>query len=464
MDKERVHLLFEDISFSTDYEFLEEGKNVDELRNIAIKRGLTIPSRDLAIFKGRYAMVDVQNRNKCTLPKKEVKKALKTLVGKAIDKDHYRNSTIGFWLDSELDDDEIISYGAFWKSNFPEEFDEIKKRMVSGKMKISFEAWGDREFKEDGSYNLLNIEFAGGALLFDSDPAFPNAEVMELANKDKILEFAKIMDNTIDKSTEKPVEIIKPTDGGEVIEEAKMSFNWDNSTIARMMSEAKCPNCEKTGWHDIQMIDFANNKVKGKCMNCESENLIDLTPTTTVVKKGKKIDKADINKSSDGTNIVKRREEAENMEKTIEVLQKEIDQLNVNLVAKDTEIASLKKELEDSKLKIENSKIELEKVQTEAKAIKDQLDAKLAAEKAAFVKARKDELGEEFSKDLTDEDISNDLKFENAKLKKELAEVKKGAVKPATGGLEAGAKVEPADEAFIKQKSIQSQAFPEEKK
>ena len=100
--KNRVALLFEDLSFHTDYEFLEFGKDDEEIKKIADKRGLVTPSRDLAFFKGKYAFTDKSNLNGCTLPTSEVEKALDTLVGKPVDKDHLRHNTLGYWLDSKL--------------------------------------------------------------------------------------------------------------------------------------------------------------------------------------------------------------------------------------------------------------------------------------------------------------------------------------------------------------------------
>jgi hypothetical protein len=70
----------EDMSISSQYEFLEEGKDGTELNKLAELRGIKLPSKDLAIFKCRYALVDKANKNKCTLPRKEVKKALSDKV------------------------------------------------------------------------------------------------------------------------------------------------------------------------------------------------------------------------------------------------------------------------------------------------------------------------------------------------------------------------------------------------
>lgn len=221
----RVKLFLEEMSIHSDYELLDYGKNKNEMDEIAKKRGLKLPSKDVAMFKCKYAFVDETNLNGCSLPKKEVEKALDSLNLKAVDKDHFRQSAVGMWLDAKLVNNDIVAYGGFWKSNFPEEYEEVKKRMKEGKMKISFEAWGDRKFKTDGTYDLTNIEFAGGALLFDTEPAFPNAEVMEFSNR--VLEFAK------------------------VIEEAKKKI--------------KCKSCqEEFDWED-------EGKDKQKCSKCGKE-------------------------------------------------------------------------------------------------------------------------------------------------------------------------------------------------
>jgi hypothetical protein len=463
MNKEnKTKFFLEDLSLRSEYEFFEEGKENDELKEVATKRGIQIPSKDIAMFKCRYAMVDSANKNHCTLPRKEVKKALKTLNGKAIDKDHLRRSTIGVWLDAELEDDEIYAYGLFWKSNFGEEYADVKGRMLEGKAKISFEAWGERKFHEDGkNYDLQDIEFAGGAILFDTDPAFEDAEIMEMSSN-RILEFAKVIEE------EPKVEKDKVN-----MEEAKLNFNYDNEMIARLMWEGKCTSCETQGWFDVNSINFDNDEVDVTCGKCGGKSKMKLTPQMTLTKKGKKVEKSSTTQpEAEASEKITDKggcEVDEFLKKynmaSIADMTKFVDEMSSSLVSKEKEIADLKKSVEDASLKIENSKIEIEKVQVEAKTVKDQLDAKLAAEKASFVKARKDELGEEFAKDLTDEDICNDLKFENAKLKKELATVKKvqETASTKTEGMEAGTKTAVTkDPLFTKQENIQSKAFPKE--
>jgi len=191
--KNRVEVFLQDMTYNTKFEFLEEGKDKTELMEVAEKRGIQLPAHDLSVFKGRYAYTDRMNLNKCTLPREEVASALGTLNGKAIDFDHYRKNVVGHWIDAELDGDEIIAYGIFFKGNFIEDYETIQELMEKDVLAISMEAWGKRNSNPDGSYSLSDIEFAGGALLIKSKPAAPGSEVLEMAQKGKILEMAKVL-------------------------------------------------------------------------------------------------------------------------------------------------------------------------------------------------------------------------------------------------------------------------------
>lgn len=298
------------------------------------------------------------------------------------------------------------------------------------------------------------------------------------------------------------------------MEEAKLSFNWDNETIARLLYETECPTCKMKGWNDVLSIDFENSKVKSKCPGCGGINEYDLTPTATIIKKGKKPEVAKMDKKQMEDEIKKMEEKMKDMsgeekdkmmvkidemkkkikemgteelnkniskeggsniveelikkhnKATIEELSTFIDETLVSLSTKDIEIASLKTEKEvsakslmDSKLETENAKLELEKIKGEFATVQTELASIRQAEKEAIVKARKEDLGPEFLASLTDEDILNDLKFENAKLKKQL---KQANVKPVTAGLEAGAATDNVvDPVFLKQKAIHDSAYPE---
>jgi hypothetical protein len=70
----KVHILFEDLSISSEYQLLEWGKDDDELKDIAAKKGLKFPSRDLSIFKCKYAMVDKRTKINVLYQEKKLKK------------------------------------------------------------------------------------------------------------------------------------------------------------------------------------------------------------------------------------------------------------------------------------------------------------------------------------------------------------------------------------------------------
>ena len=182
--------LLEDMSYNSKYEFLDVAKDKDELTKIAEKYKIVVPAFDIAIFKCIYGYTDRKNLNGCILPKEEVAKALPTLRGKAIDFDHLRKKVVGFWLDAEIESDTtIVAYGVFFKGNFGEDYEMIKDMMTKGMLGVSFESWGNRIPKDQNSYELTDIEFAGGALLPTTKPAFPGAGVLEMSTQ-RILEFA----------------------------------------------------------------------------------------------------------------------------------------------------------------------------------------------------------------------------------------------------------------------------------
>ena len=99
-----------------------------------------------------------------------------------------------------------------------------------------------------------------------------------------------------------------------------------------------------------------------------------------------------------------------------DVTAKELASVKESVTVKDTEIASLK-------VTIETLTKDCEAAKAEIKRRDDEIKAKLVSD-------RRGELAE-LAKDVSDEDILNDLKFENLKLKKENASLKSASVKPA---------------------------------
>ena len=275
----------EDMTYASEYTFLEEGKDDDELSRIAKKRGINLPSHDLSIFKCKYAFTDRVNKNGCLLPREEVAKSLSTLVGKAVDFDHFRKRICGTWIDAELIGDLIVAYGSFFKSNLQDDFITIKELMQKGALSVSFEAWGNKKAIDIDSYSLNDICFAGGALLLKESPAFPGADVLEMANN-RVLEFAKVMT--------KPESFLHTGESEKKLTEKKeleVSRLWmmENAEIDRMLQEVDCAVCQTKGYHDIHYMDYIMSVCIAKCLSCGAFHKISFTPRAEVITSGARV-------------------------------------------------------------------------------------------------------------------------------------------------------------------------------
>ncbi|MCK9626545.1 MAG: hypothetical protein M0R23_08840 [Bacteroidales bacterium] len=453
----QLEKFLKDFTYGSKYEFLDEAKNKSELETIANKRGIKLPAHDLACFKCTYAFVDRENLNGCTLPKSEVEKALDTLIGKAVDFDHLRQRVVGHWIDAKLEKDEIVAYGVFYKGNFADDYVVIKEMMEKDVLAISFEAYGNRQVNASSGkgYNLTDIEFAGGALLIKTTPAFPGSEVMELA-KERVLEFAKVMTP--------PEKYMRTNDG---------KLYLDNmSTIYDLMYTVECPTCKEKSLGNIKSIDLEGQNMKVECYSCGAIVNIDFNPAAKLIKKGKKPTNVDIMASLeqegeidmekskslnekikkpftikcdscgyteesdvrgesaictkcggttttqglDKTGVIKSTDmgEEKKMDEKIKELEQEIAKLKEDIASKDESLEKATATIEELKKESEEAKVKIEQIET-AKA-KEIEQAKVDAIK---VTERKSELGEEFSKDI---DLLDDTSYELAKSKKMLAE------------------------------------------
>jgi len=384
MEKIKLNDFLKDMSYNTKYSVLDYGKDKSEVDEIAANIGYVFPNNDLAIFKGRYAYVDRQNLNGCTLPKAEVEQAVGTLRGKAVDFDHLRKRVVGHWIDAKIENDEIIAYGVFYKGNFDDDYAEVKTMMENDVLGISFEAWGNREFKGDGGYNLLDIEFAGGALLMKTEPAFPGSEVIEMS---KVMEFAKVMTA--------PNEFVsaKEKEKGEAMNK---HIDWKEDakaltdTIKKNAGKRKvtCASCEWTGLS----TELAKST---KCPACGGR--VDLV--SDIASTG--------GKEMDEKLIREYEEKIEAFVKAAMAKGEEFAKVKTELAQAQATIDELKKESEEAKVKIE----EIEKTKAEEIA-KVKVDATKIAE-------RKAELA---GIEISDEDLLDDAKYELAKVKKQLTE------------------------------------------
>lgn len=423
-----------ELTLSSEFRMLDVASDKDELIQIAKKGNLAWPSPDIAIFKSKYAFTDKKNLNGCRLPKEEVAKSLGTLTHKPIDIDHLRKSVIGHYLYAELIDDTVYAYGALYKDNFKEEFSEIQDLMNQGTLKTSFEAFGNREPYDSASYDLTDIVWAGGGLLVDTTPAFPNASVVEMASK-RVLELAKVMQppvSFIRGATVKTEEDVTKEKQKAYLEKAGFNVN-DFEMFMRMMSQVQCPSCNEGYSQNVSAIDFKNGIIKSDCYMCDNEVMTDITPKSDIslencmkVISSKVVIKKDIETKIDAKSSINSEEQIK-MEEKIKQLEAEIAKLAEQVKTKDTEIATLSAQVSETKSQVEAATATVESLKVE----KDTA-VKQAKETATLVANRRAELGSDFAKDLSDEDIADELKFKVAKLEKENAELKvKVTAKPA---------------------------------
>lgn len=468
-----LELFLREFTYGAKYEFLDESKNKDELNEIAQKRGIKLPCHDLSIFKCTYAYLDSANKNGCILPKQEVEKALDTLISKAIDFDHLREKVVGHWVDAKIEKDKIIAYGVFYKGNFSEDYDLIKEMMTKDILAISFEAWGTKEALDSGEYNLNNIEFAGGALLIKTNPAFPGSKVIEMSNQERVLEFASFMKaptEFLHKSEDKPMK------KNERMEKSRLYLDQIQA-VYDVLASVECPSCKEKSLGSLEMIDLELQIVRVKCWTCDAIVKADLTPAVELIKKGKKIEKSDILvtiENNEGNNKMKEekgtslnekvntqkqqftvkcdkcasvfqsevrgestqciacggttttvgiaahgvpahvKEEEKGMKEKIEQLEKELSTLKKEITEKSDALTKATATIGELKKESEEAKVKIEKIE---KAKDEEIEkAKVDAIK---VTERKTELGEDFSKDV---DLLDDSAYDLAKAKKQLSE------------------------------------------
>ena len=175
---------------------LEKAKEKNELLEIAKKRGIIAKnSPDLGIIKSIYAFADKANENGAILPEDEVVKALPTIIGKPMNKNHWREEIRGVYIDYKYfpKEKKIVTYSTFFKNIYPEDWEEAQKLFKQKRLAMSFEIWSDKKKKKyitPTTYELHDIVLAGGGLLFDSKnhpipPAFPEAKALAIAKKMK---------------------------------------------------------------------------------------------------------------------------------------------------------------------------------------------------------------------------------------------------------------------------------------
>ena len=294
-----------DFEQNCEIEVLEEAKGKKEIIEIAKAKGILLKDNiDLAGFKTIYTFPDEANANKVRVPKKELLKKMPTIIGKAVDIDHIRRYTIGYYIDYRYKEKEnqIIAYGIFFKSIFKNEWKEAQKLFKAKKLTTSYEIWSpksSRIYLDDGTYELHDFQLAGGALIFREEPAFEDAKVLELAkrnidnlgeeqadliyaciNKEELCicpnEKELITATTSSVNIEKPdkIDVVSESvSNNQKITCSNCGQNFEKQFVAGQLNEIKCPNCfsilDQTGKmiYPPQIIDFSLS-----CPNCQARN------------------------------------------------------------------------------------------------------------------------------------------------------------------------------------------------
>ena len=291
--------------FLTDFEqasqtiILEEGKEKDEIIEIAKAKGINlVKNTDLAGFKTVFMFANKANNNGARAPKQKLLKALPTMIGKPMDIDHVRNLVVGHYIDYRFrsKDNAVIAYGVFYKSNFGKEWEKAKQLLKANKLGTSFEIWcpqNKRKRLSDGTYELTEMEIAGGGLMFKEKPAYEDAKVLEMAkahiNEAKDLIFAseqykaedmiradyfkeEVLKNKAKLDAEK--QAIADAEAQKRAEELAIKCGHCNRDFEKPSEgEIKCPSCfsilksDGVVLYPPQIIDF-----KLSCPQCRVTN------------------------------------------------------------------------------------------------------------------------------------------------------------------------------------------------
>jgi Zn finger protein HypA/HybF involved in hydrogenase expression len=190
-DRKIISNFLLEIAKNSHTEVLEGSKIDKEIVDSAKKMGLIIPSPDFAIFKTKWADIDKENLNKVRLPRKAVEDGIQTLVGKNLNFEHKGAYNVcGFCLSVKITKDEIECIQVFYKSLYPDEFENLKEKIKNKEAAVSFEIYnvdekGNSVIKQldDGTKEITKIHCHGTGLLMVNPPACPTAKIFKLVAK-----------------------------------------------------------------------------------------------------------------------------------------------------------------------------------------------------------------------------------------------------------------------------------------
>jgi ribosomal protein L37E len=262
-DKKLIANLLLEIAKNSATELIENADIDSEIKEAAKNMGLILPSPDFAVFKTKWADINKSNLNGIRLPRKAVEDGIQTLVGKNLNFEHKGAYNIcGFCLSVKIKKDEIECIQVFYKSVYPDEFEELKEKIKTKEAAVSFEIWnrspedGKSVVKEleDGTKEITKIICHGTGLLLVNPPACPTAKIFHLIAKKELENAETITDKVFEQDL---------CFASLAIEEPKCK-NCGTCTCGKDKEEKVMVKCEKCG---KEFESAAEEKI---CVECSS--------------------------------------------------------------------------------------------------------------------------------------------------------------------------------------------------
>jgi len=425
----------------------------EDLVKLAKKKGIVIPSDHLGAFKTVYAQADGRaNRNGIRLNRKAVKAALPSLIGSQVNINHWRqNWTVGsiFWAKLNENDEIEVAF-TFFKDVYAKEYAIAKELFENGELTVSFELIADaetQEYNNDGTRTLNDVIFVGCGLLLDEKPAEPTAIVFEMAKR-------QILD-------------LIGQDQPDLIYAKKAVVNCQDllETINKALEEKEKQVNTNTTLPETQEVngnrEENNNKILDQDLEEGGSDSMDKLKKDLEVQAEEQKEEivAEVEESKDEETAQTVEEATEEpVEEASEEVAEEPEEAKTEVVTEKTEVVvetmdensdTVKVDSEVKQTVVRDDEVVSEVVNkkseetvftfAEVEAIKADYEAKIAslegelAKKDEEIEVAKDmavkiekikaELGD-YVADFTEADFNDEIKLENARLKKENAELK----------------------------------------
>lgn len=436
-------------------------KKDKSLEKIIQNCGIEYPHESLAFFSAIYAKFDEPNKNRVELAS-SVKKQVPQLRGTQVNINHYRrNWIVGTILDAWVEKDTIKIAFSFYKSVYPDIYEQAVKLLDDGELAVSFELHVDNadiEEKSGGVRRLKKVSFDGVGFLLGETPACPEAMVYEQANinslRERDLVFAnkfkyvsKQEEDIVDKKTNdallaKQKEIVISEFGEDAVKDWSDEDFLNDDKISALRESLKAEtteevedkkeetseeNAEETSKEEEtseeKSEDASEEEAQVQKVEEETKTKQTMEYDDETQEEKRMIESETVTKVNDEIKQVRKQLEevlfkAEELEQTIEAKDKEIAFLKENaqkIVALRNELGSYAENLSDEEL-FNEEKVELARLRKE----NDELKGK-KVETASEEKEESDEEKEEVSEDTAEEKIeeTNEEKVEEAEEKSE---------------------------------------------